>query len=140
MKKCLDLSLIYAAAALISGVFYREFTKWNGYYGTTALGKIHVHLFVLGMIVFLVAALFSKQQDLEKNKMFCAFLWVYNTGLPITAVMMAVRGVIQVLNISLTDAADAAISGIAGIGHLLTGTGIILFLVSLKKSAKNERC
>ena len=34
-------------------------------------------------------------------------------------------------------AAFASISGIAGIGHILTGVGIILLLVSLKKTAKD---
>jgi len=40
------------------GVFYREFTKWNGFTGVT-LGKVHAHLFLLGMIVFLLVAPFS---------------------------------------------------------------------------------
>ena len=30
MKKYLNLSLAYAIAAMAGGVFYREFTKWNG--------------------------------------------------------------------------------------------------------------
>lgn len=136
MKKYLNLSLIYAISALIGGIFYREFTKWNGYNGVTTLGKVHVHLFVMGMIVFLIVALFSAQQDLEKYKTFRVFLWVYNIGLPITAVMMVIRGITQVLNISLSAATNAAISGIAGIGHILTGVGIILLLVSLKKAAE----
>ena len=34
-------------------------------------------------------------------------------------------------------AAFASISGVAGIGHILTGVGIILLLVSLKKTAKD---
>ena len=66
-------------------------------------------------------------------------MWIYNIGLPITAVMMVIRGITQVLNISLSTAANAAISGIAGIGHILTGVGIILLLVSLKKAAENGR-
>lgn len=53
--------------------------------------------------------------------------------------MMVIRGITQVLNISLSTAANAAISGIAGIGHILTGVGIILLLVSLKKAAENGR-
>ena len=136
MKKYLNLSLIYAIAALICGVFYREFTKWNEYHDVTTLGKAHVHLFVMGMIIFLIVALFSAHQELKKYKSFRIFLWVYNIGLPVTTVMMVVRGITQVLNISLSAAADAAISGIAGIGHILTGVGIILLLVSLKKTAR----
>lgn len=63
---------------------------------------------------------------------------VYNIGLAVTVVMMVVRGIAQVLNISLSSAANASISGIAGIGHMLTGVGIILFLASLKKAVGNR--
>ena len=52
---------------------------------------------------------------------------------------MVVHGITQVLNISLSAAANASISGIAGIGHIMTGVGIILLLVSLKKTAESER-
>ena len=82
IKKYLNYSLVYAIAAMIGGVFYREITKWNGYTGITMLGKVHTHLFLLGMMVFLIVALF------------------------------------------------------AGIGHILTGIGIILLLLSLKKANK----
>lgn len=139
MKKYLNFSLIYAFAALICGVFYREFTKWNGYNEVTTLGKAHTHLFVMGTIVFLLVALFSTHQELKKSKMFRVFLWIYNIGVPITTVMMVVRGITQVLNISLSNAGNAAISGIAGIGHILTGAGIIVLLFSLKKTAGNGR-
>lgn len=139
MKKYLNFSLIYAIAAMVTGVFYREFTKWNGYTGVTTLGKVHVHLFLLGMMVYLMIALFATPQEPQKHKTFRIFLWVYNIGLPLTAVMMVVRGVTQVLDISLSSAANASISGIAGIGHILTGTGIILLLVSLRKMAESNR-
>ena len=134
MKKYLDTAFIYAAAAAASGVFYREFTKWNGFSGTTTLGKVHPHLFLLGMVIFLFAALFSAHKDLSEFKTFRTFLKLYNIGVPLTAVMMVVRGVPQVLNITLSKGLDASISGIAGIGHILTGTGLILFLLSLKKA------
>ena len=132
MKKYLNLSLLYAVAAMAGGVFYREFTKLNGFVGVTALGKVHTHLFLLGTMVFLLVALFAAQGDLMKQKTFRVFLRVYNVGLLLTAVMMAVRGVTQVLGMSLSAGASASISGIAGIGHILTGVGIILLLVSLK--------
>ncbi len=136
MKKYLKISLVYAIAAMAGGVFYREFTKFQGYTGVTALGKVHAHLFLLGMLVFLVAALYAARYDLETVKTFRAFLWTYNLGVPLTAVMLLVRGVTQVMGMNLSAAADASISGIAGIGHILTGTGIILLILSLKKLAE----
>ena len=137
MKKHLNLSLAYAIAAMVGGVFYREFTKYSGFSGVTALGKVHVHLFLLGMPVFLVVALYGAHNDLRKIKMFRAFLWTYNIGVPLTAIMLAVCGVAQARGMALSAAANASISGIAGIGHILTGIGIILLLLSFRKLAKN---
>lgn len=139
MKKYLNLSLAYAIAAMAGGVFYREFTKYSGFTGVTALGKVHAHLFLLGMLVFLVVALYGAHNDLTKIKTFRAFLWTYNIGVPLTAVMLVIRGVAQVKGLALSAAANASISGIAGIGHILTGAGIILLLLSLKTVAKNEK-
>lgn len=137
MKKYLNISMIYAIAAMAGGIFYREFTKYNGYTGVTALGKVHTHLFMLGMLVFLVVALYKTHMNLEKFKTFRGFLLVYNIGLPLTAIMLLVRGVTQVLGMNLSAAADASIAGIAGIGHILTGIGILLLLLSFKKAAED---
>lgn len=141
MKKYLNYSLIYAITALAAGVFYREFTKVMGFSGTTTLGKAHGHLFMLGMIVFLIIALFSAHfKEIKDKKPFRVFMCVYNTGVPLTAIMMLVRGVFQVMGTELSKGANAAISGIAGIGHILVGVGIILLIVSLKQcAAENEK-
>lgn len=138
MKKCLNVALIYALAAMAGGVFYREFTKYRGFTGVTALGKVHAHLFLLGMIVFLLVALFAARYDLEKIKLFRVFLWVYNIGVVLMSAMLLVRGVPQVLGSTLSRAADAAISGLAGIGHMMTGIGLVLLLISLKKAGRIE--
>lgn len=106
--------------------------------GATALGKVHTHLFILGMFLFLIVALFAGRGDgLEHYKSFRAFLYLYNVGLPLTAVMMVARGIPQVLALPLSKGMDAAISGIAGIGHILLGTGVVLLLLSLKKAARH---
>ena len=81
-------------------------------------------------------ALYAAHNDLAKIKTFRAFLWTYNIGVPLTAAMLAARGIAQVLDLKLSAAVSASISGIAGIGHILTVTGIILLLF-LKKLTKN---
>ena len=134
MKKYINISLVYAVAAMAGGVFYREFTKFNQFTGVTALGKVHTHLFLLGMVVFLLVALFADRLALEKKKSFSTFMTVYNIGVPLTSVMLLVRGITQVLGLSLSKGASAAISGIAGIGHILTGVGIVLLLLALRKA------
>lgn len=134
MKKYLNTAFIYAIAAMIGGVFYREFTKYNNFSDVTVLGKVHTHLFLLGMLVFLMVVLFSGQMNLAQDKLFRIFFCLYNVGVPLTAIMMVVRGVSQVLQLELSKGADASISGIAGIGHILTGTGLVLLLLSLKRN------
>ena len=87
MKKLLNTAFIYALAAMAGGVFYREFTKFNGFSGRTALGLVHTHLFLLGTVFFLLAALFSKELDWARERNFRLFYGLYNTGLCVTAVM-----------------------------------------------------
>ena len=48
--------------------------------------------------------------------------------------MMLIRGTLEVIGLPLSSALDASISGIAGIGHILLGTGLILLFVSLRKA------
>ena len=48
--------------------------------------------------------------------------------------MMLTRGTLEVIGLPLSSALDAYISGIAGIGHILLGTGLILLFVSLRKA------
>ena len=115
-------------------MFYREFTKFNGYTGETALSYVHTHLFVLGMFAFLVIALFGCQKpELFKQSTFKKFFTLYNISLPFMAVMLLVRGVVQVQGAELTKAADAMISGFAGISHILIGIAVLVLFRSLKK-------
>ncbi|MCE1159368.1 MAG: DUF2871 domain-containing protein [Spirochaetia bacterium] len=133
MKKMLNLAFGYAIAALAAGVFYREFTKFANFSGRTTLAFMHPHLLVLGSIVFLLAALFAIRTDLDRQKLFRPFLWLYNLGLIWTVSMLGLRGVSQTLAIPLSKGAEAAIAGIAGIGHLLLGSGILLLFLCLRK-------
>lgn len=135
MKKLINLSLTYAIAGMAGGVFYREFTKWNGFTGITALGKVHVHLLMLGTVIFLIAALFAKVTPLQEQRLYRPFLITYNIGVPLTAIMLVVRGVVEVRAVPLSAALNASISGISGIAHIITGTGLVLLLLALRKAA-----
>ena len=48
--------------------------------------------------------------------------------------MFVVRGVVQVLAPVLSSGMNAAISGIAGIGHILMGVSMALVLVQIRRS------
>ena len=52
----------------------------------------------------------------------------------LTALMLAVRGVLQVLVQNPSRGLSASISGIAGIGHILTGVGLVFLLLALRKA------
>lgn len=135
MKKLINLSLTYAIAGMAGGVFYREFTKWNGFTGVTALGKVHVHLLILGTVIFLIAALFAKVTPLQEQRLYRPFLITYNIGVPLTAIMLVVRGILEIRAVPLSAALNASISGISGIAHIITGTGLVLLLLALRKAA-----
>ena len=139
MKKYINLALIYAVCALVAGVFYREFTKWNGFTGVTTLGKVHTHLFMLGMFLFLLVALFAQNHDLEGQKSFRLFMKVHNVGLPLVAITMIVRGVTQVLGTELSKGLNASIAGMPVIGPILVSIGIISLLLALKKVVKDYK-
>ena len=81
MNRLMNAATVYGVLALVGGVFYREFTKINGF--TT---------------------------------------------------LSVVRGVIQVLGLNVSS---AAISGIAGIGHLILGVSMVLVLISIRKCIKD---
>ena len=136
MKKYLNYSLSYGVMGLVCGVYFREFTKIMGFTGITTLSKAHPHFLILGTMLFLIVALFSDRLDLEKDKTFALFMRIYNIGLPLTVLMMLIRGTLQVLGTPLSKGLNASISGIAGIGHILLGAGLILLIVSLKKAKK----
>ncbi|MEG1840285.1 MAG: DUF2871 domain-containing protein [Raoultibacter sp.] len=132
MKKLLNISFIYLLAGAAAGVFFREFTKFNGFDGVTTLGLVHPHLLALGFIVFLIATLFCMQKDFTGDKLFLPFMIIYNAGLIVTAIMFFVRGITQVLATTL-PIPDAAISGIAGLGHICIGVGLVLLVLMFKK-------
>lgn len=130
MKKYLQVAATYAVFACFSGIFYREFTKFFGFTGNTALSVVHTHLFVLGMLFFLMVALLGKDSDLYEQKAFRCFFLIYNLGVGISASMLFLRGVLQVGNVALSSGSNAAISGFSGMGHLLIATGLALFFWS----------
>lgn len=138
MKRYMNMALLYSILAMIGGVFYREFVKFNGFTARTALGVVHTHYFLLGMVFFLLLLLLEKNFSFTGDKT-GRILVFYQIGLNLTAVMLVVRGVIQVLGITLSTAADAAVSGIAGIGHILLGVSLVLLLMQIRRSVSDAK-
>ena len=131
MKRYMNTALVYAVLAMAGGVFYREFTKFNGFTSKTTLSIVHTHYFLLGMVFFLLLLL------LEKNFAFTGVktrrvLIAYHMGLNLTSIMLVVRGISQVLGLTISSGMDAAISGMAGIGHMVLGVSLVLLLVQIR--------
>ena len=136
IKKYMNCAIIYTILGLIGGVFYREFTKFNGFSGKTMLSVVHTHYLILGTIVFLLLVLFEKSFHFSDKKS-TALLNVYQLGLNMTVIMFIVRGVLQVLAAPLSTGLNASISGIAGIGHIILGVSLVLLLAQMGKKIKN---
>lgn len=126
MKRYINYSIVYAVLAMIGGVFYREFTKMNDYTAWTTLSVVHTHYFILGMMFFLILGVVSTRVRFKPNH---AVLF-YNIGLNLTAIMLVVRGIVQVLDLNVVF---ALISGVTGISHIIFGVSLILILLDIKK-------
>lgn len=135
-KKIMNRSFLFAILALVAGVFYREFTKFNGFVGRTTLAFMHPHFLMMGTFFLIILVIFFKNFKVFDKKKFEKHFYIYSIGLIFTVIMMLVRGVTQVLNISLTLGQDKAISGIAGIAHIIFGVTFIMILNDMKKSIK----
>lgn len=137
-KRYMNAALSYAILAMVGGVFYREFTKALDYTGTTTLAFVHVHWFMLGMAFFLILLLVEKAYRFSDAWTAKALIG-YHIGLNLTVVMLVVRGVLQALGTPLASGADAAISGIAGLGHLVLGVSMVLVLVRIRRAVVADR-
>lgn len=130
MRKLFYSAFAYMLLGVLSGLFYREFTKANDFPEGqfTQLGLVHTHLLVLGFIVLLIVLLLEKAFALSESRLFGWFFWGYNAGLVLTSAMLVWHGCLQVLG----QPSNAAISGIAGIGHILLSAGMVLLFLALR--------
>lgn len=130
MKKLLNASFIYMILGVLSGLFYREFTKLNGFPegDFTQLSLAHTHLLTLGFIVLLIVFVIEKVFAISQHrKLFNSFFWFYNAGVVLTSAMLIWHGMLTVLG----QESKAMIAGIAGLGHILITVGMVLFFIAL---------
>ena len=135
MKKLARTSMTYMIAGLVSGVFYREFGRFNNFEGKSQLNTLHTHILVLGMFFFLIVLLLENAFKLSEHKNYKKFYAIYNSGLGITLLLMLVHGIMTVLGYE----DSAAIAGIAGLGHIIMTVGLgFFFNVLLGQVSKKE--
>lgn len=132
LKRYIHTAIFYALMAMAGGVFYREFTKYNHYSGRTTLAFVHTHYFILGMLFFLLLMVLEKSFSFTDQRT-RRVLAAYHVGLNLTVVMLTARGILQVKEASVSSAVNAAVSGMAGIGHIVLCVSLILLLLRIRK-------
>lgn len=138
MKRYMNSALMYAIFAMAGGVFYREFTKYKEFSDKTTLSVVHTHYFLLGMVFFLLLLVLEKSFSFTGTKT-GRVLAVYHIGLNLTVLMLIVRGLVQVLIPTVSSVVSAAISGVAGIGHILMGVSMVLLLLQIRRGVLAEK-
>ncbi|ADH92177.1 DUF2871 domain-containing protein [Arcanobacterium haemolyticum] len=123
MRKLFIAAASYLAVGLISGVFYREFTRAYAYVGDTQLSRIHTHTLVLGTLFFMILIGLNKLFDLSEDKRFNMWFILYNVGLAWTTAAMFTQGVVNI--VYGPEEWIPAFSGIAGFGHIILAFGLI---------------
>ena len=103
-------------------MFYREFTT---------LSVVHTHYLMLGMVFCLLMVVVEKNFHFVATKI-SKYLLFYHIGLNLTAVMLVIRGVVQVLSL------DASIAVLIGIAHLILGISMVLVLISIRNCIKDS--
>ena len=134
MNKLARASMTYALIGVLSGLFYREFTKMNDFTGSTQLSVLHTHLLILGMFFFLIVLLLENNFNLTAEKNFKKFYILYNSGFGLTVAVMLVHGILQVYG----KGGHPAVSGMAGLGHIILSIGLIYFYQVLLSAVKKK--
>lgn len=135
LNHLLNSAFAYALVGVLSGLFYREFTKAVGFPEGefTQLGLAHTHLLVLGFIPFLIFMALERLFTMSRARAsYRWFLGLYHSGLIITAAMLITHGILTVLG----KESNAAIAGIAGIGHILLTAAFVMLFIVLRKAVK----
>ena len=132
MHRLFYASFAYMVAGVLSGLFYREFTRLNDFPEGqfTQLGLAHTHLLTLGFIVLLIVLALEKLFALSRSKLFGWFFWLYNAGVILTSAMLIWHGMLTVLG----QESGKMIAGIAGTGHMLLTAAMVLLFVALGRA------
>ena len=141
MKKYIKYAAVFLALGVVFGVFYREFSKAYGVVNTYAtLGLVHTHFLVLGVAFVLIIGLVTEKIGVGNNKLYKWAFPVYCSGVLGAGLMMAVRGILDILvrsdniEFAVSGGANGAIAGFSGIFHAVLGIGLaLIFIVWMKK-------
>lgn len=137
MRRLFSASFVYLLTGVLSGLFYREFTKLHDFPegSFTQLGLAHTHLLTLGFIVLLVVLALDKLFGLSGSRLFGWFFWLYNAGVILTSAMLIWHGSLTVIG----QESSKMIAGIAGTGHILLTAAMVLLFLALGRAITRDR-
>lgn len=131
MRKFWIMSLIYLILGLTFGVFYREFTVYHDFTGTTQLSVLHGHALALGFALMLFGLLCERVFEITRNKRFDTWFILYQVSLLGVLVSMLTRGIAQVLAVEL-----AGFNHVAGLFHTLLGISLVWFVLLIGRAVR----
>lgn len=124
----------WAGIGLVSGLYWREFTKLNDFTGVTQLATAHTHALAIGMLVFLAMLALAKLFPLA-DKALGRIVVLYNVGVGLTWGVMVLKGTLQVLGIEF--ASSPMLSGFAGLGHMVIAGALLYYFLVLGPAVKS---
>ncbi|MFE4456324.1 DUF2871 domain-containing protein [Nocardia tengchongensis] len=127
MKRLYYAATLYTVLGLLSGLFYRDFTKSHSFTGKTELAITHTHLLSLGTLFFLIVLALDKQFALSSQRIYGWFFWTYNTGVLWSVTCMTLIGIRTVEG----QSESGVLAHLSGGGHILLTVGFALFFVCL---------
>lgn len=134
MLRLLYTSFTFAVLGVLSGLYYRELSKAHDMFdrAATQLPLVHTHFLVLGFIVLLLVLALERLFHLSDTapRLNTWFYWLWIVGVAITGGMMLVKGTMAMRGL---DVSSPAISGIAGLGHMLLTAGVIVLFFLIRK-------
>ncbi|WP_433566994.1 DUF2871 domain-containing protein [Nocardia sp. CA-151230] len=138
MKQLYYAVTLYTALGLVSGLFYRDFTKAHNFTGKTELAITHTHLLALGTLFFLIVLALEKQFTLSAERLYGWFFWTYNVGVLWSVACMTAIGIRTVQGHSPES---GLLAHMAGGGHILLTVGFVVFFICLYRpvTARQEK-
>ena len=79
-EKIMKRSYVFAILALVAGVFYREFTKFQGFTGKTSMAVMHTHLLMMGTFFMMGLVIFIAVFKIEEDSKFMRNFNLYSMG------------------------------------------------------------
>lgn len=137
MMRLMYTAFAFGITGVLSGLYYRELTKFNDFSDRSAsqLPLVHTHLLVLGFVFLLIVLALEKlfAVSTAAPRAFAWFYWTWTTGVAVTGGMMLVKGTLVVLG---ADAGSAAFAGIAGLGHISLSVAVVALFVALRAALR----